>query len=170
MVYQLTGWRDMFIMEEKREVDNMTIKQVAEKYSISTQAVYKKIRAAGLKISDVTKENSAELSETGLEIVNRLFAETKEKNFNSKPAVDRSKELEKEVETLKTRLEEVTAERDKWAAQAEADRQTITRLQDALQEEQKTAQQAQALNMAAIQKLTAPRERRSLWARLTGKK
>lgn len=133
----------------------MTIKQFAKEKGVSTQAVYQKIKAAGLEISDLRAENSAELTESGLKAVNQLFVKQKEKTDNKEKLVDRVKELEKQVSMLESALQEARADRDRWAAQAEA--------------AQQTAQQAQALNMATLKALPAPQppaERRGLLARL----
>ena len=142
----------------------MTIKEIARKRGITTQAVYQKIKAAGLDISDLREENSAKLSEKGIAAVEKLFTNQKEKETQ---AIKRANELEIKVKsledeliTLEKRLQEAREDRDRWAEQAKA--------------AQQTAQQAQALNLATLQRITAPEEkeseRRSFWARLTGKK
>jgi len=133
----------------------MTIKEIAKEKGVSTQAVYQKIKAAGLKISDLRAENSVELTESGLKAVNQLFVKQSETTVNKNKLVDKIKELEKQVSMLESALQEARADRDRWAAQAEA--------------AQQTAQQAQALNMATLKALPAqqpPAERRGLLARL----
>lgn len=136
----------------------MTIKEFAKEKGVSTQAVYQKIKAAGLEISGLRAENSSELTVDGLEAVNQLFVKQSKKIDNKNKLVDRINELEKQVATLENALQEARADRDRWAAQAEA--------------AQQTAQQAQALNMATLKALPAPQpsaERRGLLARLFGR-
>ena len=59
---------------------------------------------------------------------------------------------------LKAQIEEIKADRDRWAELAKT-------AQESLQREQQATHQAQAIQMATIQAM----QKRSLWARLTGK-
>lgn len=139
----------------------MTIKEFAKMQGITTQAVYQRIKAAGLKLSDIKKNNSAELTAEGLEACKRLYSTDNEDVKRENKAIkEQLKALEAENADLKKTLEakeqeinRLTAEKDRWASMAE--------------QAQQTAQQAQALQMASLKALPAPR--RSLWARLMGK-
>lgn len=135
----------------------MKIKDFAKNKGITPQAVYQKLKAAGISISSITEENSPELTESGLEILNELFTKEIEKSFNQTSDLLKTIDtLKIENRLLKEELEETRRQRDLWAAQAA--------------EAQKTAQQAQALNLAAFKALPAPEEKRSLWDRLKGRR
>ena len=148
----------------------MTIKEFAKSQGITTQAVYQKIKAAGIDLASIRKENTAELTAEGLEVCKRLYSkadetikkenmvlkerlEALEKERNALQIALDSKE--QEIEQKEQEIKRITAERDRWASMAEA--------------AQETAQRAQALQMASIQALKRP-PRLSLWQRLTGKR
>ena len=78
------------------------------------------------------------------------------KNKEETESIER---LKIENQFLKAQIEELKADRDKWAEIAKT-------AQESLQKEQQATHQAQALQMATIQ---AIRPKGSLWARLTGK-
>lgn len=139
----------------------MTIKEFSREQGVSVQAVYQKLKAAGVKISSIKKEKSQELTAEGLEVCRKLYLKQDESKTKEIAALNErlaaleaeNKNLKADLEREKQKTEELKAERDRWAAAAEA--------------AQVTAQQAQALQMASLKALPAPR--RSLWARLTGK-
>lgn len=130
----------------------MTIKEFAKKQSISTQAVYQRIKAAGIQLDSLKQGKTAELTPEGLETLSSLFTKPVEEAVNESSSKLTALQLENDF--LKQRIEELTTDRDKWQQMAEQ-AQTI-------------AAQAQALNMANLKALPAPR--RSLWALITGKK
>ena len=130
----------------------MTIKQFAKKYSISPQAVYQKLKAAGIPLSDIKQGNSQELTEEGIKQLESIFVK---KSKEESAEVER---LKVENQLLKAQIEEIKADRDKWAELAKT-------AQESLQREQQATHQAQAIQMATIQAM----QKRSLWARLTGK-
>lgn len=130
----------------------MTIKQFAKKYSISPQAVYQKLKAAGIPLSDIKQGNTQELTEEGLKRLESIFV---------KKSKEESAEIERlkvENQLLKAQIEEIKADRDRWAELAKT-------AQESLQREQQATHQAQAIQMATLQAM----QKRSLWARLTGK-
>ena len=130
----------------------MTIKQFAKKYSISPQAVYQKLKAAGIPLSDIKQGNSQELTEEGIKQLESIFVK---KSKEESAEVER---LKVENQLLKAQIEEIKADRDRWAELAKT-------AQESLQREQQATHQAQAIQMATIQAM----QKRSLWARLTGK-
>lgn len=156
----------------------MTIKEFARRQGVTPQAVYQKMKAAGLDVSSIKKENSADLTAEGLEAVKALFSKQgKESNKETAALLDKINSLNGQlnekaavIETFKARIEELTAERDKWAALAAGLQEALKQEQELAKREQQTAQQAQALNMASIQALKASPRRLSLWQRLTGKR
>lgn len=128
----------------------MTIKEFATKQSISTQAVYKKLKAAGIPVSSIKQGNSQKLTAEGIKLLESIF---------DKPEVDSVENLKVENQLLKQQIEELKADRDRWAEIAKT-------AQESLQKEQQATHQAQALQMATLQAIG---QKRSLWARLTGK-
>ena len=130
----------------------MTIKQFAKKYSISPQAVYQKLKAAGIPLSDIKQGNSQELTEEGIKQLESIFVK---KSKEESAEVER---LKVENQLLKAQIEEIKADRDRWAELAKT-------AQESLQREQQATHQAQAIQMATLQAM----QKRSLWARLTGK-
>ena len=163
----------------------MTIKQFAKGQGITTQAVYQRIKAAGIDLAGIKKENTAELTAEGLETLRNLFAKN-ESGSGAKIA-----EYKATIASLQARIEKLTEEKaaaadaleaekqnaEKWREQAEKQAEAVraaqeiaAKMQAALEREQQTAQQAQALNMASIKVLEASPRRLSLWKRLTGKR
>ena len=144
----------------------MKIKDFAKKQNVSVQAVYQKLKAAGIDISSIKDNNNGELTEEGLKICERLYLKSDAaKEREIKALNDQLNALLSENDTLKKTLEQkekeiaqLTEARDRWASMAEA--------------AQQTAQQAQALNMASIQALKAipAAPRLTWWQRLTGKR
>lgn len=133
----------------------MTIKEFAKQQSISPQAVYQRLKAAGIPIDSIREGKTSELTPDGLEKLSSLFLKPVENPVKEETvSMNQFKALQLENEFLKKRIEELTADRDRWAAQAEA--------------AQQTAQQAQALNMANLKALPAPRQ--SIWERITGRR
>ncbi len=115
----------------------MTIKEFSKELGISTQAVYQRIKAAGIQLDSLKEPGSQELSEDGRKQLAQLF--TKQQSTND----DLIKSLQTENEFLKQRCKELEADRDRW--------------QQATEQAQQLAAQAQALSMARL-----PAPRRSL--------
>lgn len=115
----------------------MTIKEFSKELGISTQAVYQRIKAAGIHLGSLKEPGSQELSEDGRKQLAQLF--TKQQSTND----DLIKSLQTENEFLKQRCKELEADRDRW--------------QQATEQAQQLAAQAQALSMARL-----PAPRRSL--------
>lgn len=115
----------------------MTIKEFSKELGISTQAVYQRIKAAGIPLDSLKEPGSQELSESGRKQLAQLF--TKQQSTND----DLIKSLQTENEFLKQRCKELEADRDRW--------------QQAAEQAQQLAAQAQALSMARL-----PAPRRSL--------
>lgn len=125
----------------------MTIKEFAKSKGISTQAVYQRIKGAGLTLD--TLRDAQGLTQDGLRQLEALF---------TAPATDgRQKALQEQIEALTAALEDMRKQRDQWQRQAE---QTAAALEVA----QRIADQAQQLNAAAIHQ-----PRKGFIARLLGK-
>lgn len=123
----------------------MTIKEFSKELGISTQAIYQRIKAAGMQLDSLKTPGSQELSDEGRKQLAQLF--TKQQPTNG----DLQKSLQAENELLKQRCKELEADRDRWQHVAE--------------QAQQLAAQAQALSLARL-----PAPRRSLLEWLRGKK
>lgn len=95
----------------------MNIKDFAELYGVSSQAVYQRINRAGLNIKKLKDSDTGELSEAGQEAIKQLFSQ------HSQVSVDELKDeintlqkelasLKSENEALKARVHELETERD----------------------------------------------------------
>lgn len=123
----------------------MTIKEFSKELGISTQAIYQRIKAAGIQLDSLKTPGGQELSDEGRKQLAQLF--TKQQPTNG----DLQKALQAENELLKQRCKELEADRDRWQRVAE--------------QAQQLAAQAQALSLARL-----PAPRRSLLEWLRGKK
>ena len=145
----------------------MTIKEFAKNQGVSSQAVYQKIKAAGIELSSIKKENSSELSEDGLKILKSIF--TKKDEDNSRKIEELKSKLteqQSEIEKLIAEMGELKAERDSWKEQAEKIAEAAQKQTDNMQE---ALLRAQAINMASLQ-AAAKTPRLSWWQRITGKR
>lgn len=83
----------------------MTIKQVANQYNISVQAVYKKIKAAGLALDALKDKETGELTPEGEETVLSLFNQsTQVENAVIEGLKAQVNQLTTEVEYLRNAL------------------------------------------------------------------
>lgn len=165
----------------------MTIKEFATARGVTPQSVYLRLKSAGIEIASIKKERG-KLSEEGIEILNNLYGaenqentiETEEKDRSGADEIQRAAEIEtlkKEIEELKQENRRLKAEKEEiqraaedWRKQAEQQAQAAIaahelalKLQEMLETEQRTAQQAQALQMASMQAFARP-----WWKRLLG--
>lgn len=120
----------------------MNIKEFAKSLGISTQAVYQRIKGAGIALDSLKEPGTQDLSEYGKKQLAQLF--TKQQTTND----DLQKSLQTENEFLKQRCADLEADRDRW--------------QRAAEQAQQLAAQAQALSLA---RLPAPRRSLLDWLR-----
>lgn len=120
----------------------MNIKEFAKSIGISTQAVYQRIKGAGIALDSLKEPGTQDLSEDGKKQLAQLF--TKQQTTND----DLQKSLQTENEFLKQRCADLEAARDRW--------------QRAAEQAQQLAAQAQALSLA---RLPAPRRSLLDWLR-----
>lgn len=134
----------------------MKISDVAKQYGVSKQAVYQRLKRAGVSVEALTDAKSREITAEGAAIILRLFNGADNDAFTVnepvKADVDRAAQLQQqvdsltaEVETLSQTLSDVTAERDHL-------RSSLTQALKAVDQ----AQQLQAMMMQRM--LPEPRE------------
>ena len=142
----------------------MTIKEFAKEKGVTLQAVYQKIKAAGLELKDIKDSETQELTQNGLNELDKLFSKNKDiQSINLTALKIELEKLKAENEILKQQRNDLESQLDSWKEQTKAQQETINGLQTALQQAQQTALQAQALNMASIKLLPPPRK--SIWDR-----
>lgn len=133
----------------------MNIKDFAELYGVSSQAVYQRINRAGLNIKKLKDPDTGELSEAGQEAIKQLFTQ------HSQVSVDELKDeintlqkelasLKSENEAIKARVHELETERD-WLRGQHSE--LLSRIPAALPAAGQTVQT----------------EKRGFWARILGK-
>ena len=105
----------------------MTIKQAATKAGVSHQAVYKKLKARGIRVESITEKGTGELTAEGEALMVELYPCLKvEETINQESEESKAADVESEVETLRKestrlqqelsnaveRIKELTDERD----------------------------------------------------------
>ena len=137
----------------------MKIADVAAQYGMSKQAIYQRIKRAGMTVDQLTDRNG-EIHEEGLHIIGQMLTVNKGKSIKNVDNVEKLQQLSKQVESLTAEIDRLT---DKLNA-AEAERDY---LRTALSAAQTALNQEQQLQAAMIQRmLPAPRE--GIVARLCG--
>lgn len=133
----------------------MTIAEIAASLGVSKQAVYQKIKRAGLSVNALKDHNTGEFTDKGAQTIVNLFNNTPRPNVDvSTPSVEQVEtinalnndidRLNIEVDRLNNLVEQLTNERDF--------------LREALLQAQKSADQAQQLQAMTLTKLLpAPR-------------
>lgn len=130
----------------------MTIKEAAEKYQVSTQAIYQRIAKSGRKSRDITNGKNGELNEEGESLLASWFTNSQAVEVDL--VCKHCKELQAQIDVLiasnaalQSQLDEVQRDKD--------------RLYSLLAQAQQTAQ---ALTVA---RLTAPDKKKTLpiWQR-----
>ena len=102
----------------------MTIKDVAAKTGLSHQAIYKRLKARGLSVSELKDKATGHLTEEGERLIRELFSihaeaeptvDDKPSEAPSEPSAEVETEVEKlrnHVETLEATNTALTSERD----------------------------------------------------------
>ena len=117
----------------------MTVKEVAQQTGLTNAAIYKRLKAKGIKLDTVKDKQTGQFTPDGERLIIELFRLDKPKSPPQK-AVDnqveklttRVAELTTEVEKLTTKVEMLTSERDNLRATLEREQQlhamTLTKL------------------------------------------
>ena len=151
----------------------MTILDIANQYNVSVQAVYKRIKRAGLSIESLkVPGNTGELTPDGALSVLALYSQ---KSTNNSTTNDTTRAIQPEFiesitierDELKAKCEELTAENAALKAAAAEDRKTIATLTEQLSNlterameqaatAQRLADQAQQLHALQLKALPQP--------------
>lgn len=166
----------------------MTISDIATMKGVSVQAVYQRIKRAGLHIESLKQSgNTGELTADGIYTVLNLFASSSEASADKKAGLNNQSTVSTSqsdllISELKAKCDELTAENAALRAAAEKDRATISaltdqlsRLSDQIMQQATTAQrladQAQQLHALQLKALPqpSPNPLRRWFYNLTGK-
>ena len=121
----------------------MTIKEVAQLTGLTHQAIYKKIKANGLRLDNLKDKTTGQLTAEGEAIIKDLFCISE-----PPPAADAT-----EVEKLTTTVAELTTEVEKLRNQVANQAERITALteeRDFLRTALDQAQKLQAITLAKV--------------------
>lgn len=119
----------------------MTVREIAQQHGISVQAVYKRLKQAGVNLAAL-KDGSGKLTEAG---VQKIMEVLQPPAAAAPPPAADSEELNR----LTTQVEKLTTEVEKLTTQVEMLEKENTYLKDALQREQ-------AVSAMALQRIALP--------------
>lgn len=111
----------------------MTIKEAADKYKVSKQAIYQRMKRNGLTIDSMTDKETGQLTPEAEGIMDNLFGANRQlfdkRKFTPseelKAAQEQVKSLQTNVEMLTIKLEAAERERDLLREQIDQARQTL---------------------------------------------
>ena len=130
----------------------MTIKEVAERTGLSHQAIYKKLKARGLSVSDLKDKATGQLSEEGERVIAELFSIQAEEPREGDQEPE-APSVESEVAKLRNQVEKLTTEVEKLRNQVETledKNKAITDERDYLRLALERSQQLQAITASKI--------------------
>lgn len=154
----------------------MTIKEYSTERGVSTQAIYKRLKARGIRTEDITEKGSGQLTAEGEALMRALYpvnpVEQPKDNLRASQlrveALTKEKTvLQLEVDKLREQVQALTEERDflRGALTHSQDMEALRARLEVLEAGQRAAQ-AQALTDGSS---GGEKKRRGLWARLRGK-
>ena len=124
----------------------MTIKQAAEKYGISVQAVYSRLKKEGIALETLKDADTGALTADAEIVLDKLFEKDRQKHSSFNSTIER---LESEVKRL-----------NKENAALIESLRAVEKQNEELKEERERlltiAQQAQELHKAALERLLPP--------------
>ena len=114
----------------------MTIKEAAEKYSISPQAIYQRLKKQKIPIESLKNKETGDLTPDALGIIENLFGESSAQFNQQKTSLQEEltkqkaliQSLEHERDLLRVRLEAAERERDAALNTLDQERALFTRL------------------------------------------
>lgn len=139
----------------------MTIKDVAAKTGLSHQAIYKRLKARGLSVSELKDKATGHLTEEGERLIRELFSiqAEAEPTVDDKPSEapsEPSAEVATEVEKLRNRVDELTTEVEKLRNHVETLEATNTALTSERDYLRLALERSQQLQMVTASKIPDP--------------
>ena len=146
----------------------MTIKEVAQQTGLSHQAIYKRLKARGIKLDDIRDKSTGQLTPQGEAVITELFQVTA-----SIPPEEKKAEtpVETEVEKLNAQVAELTTEVEKLRNQVA----TLENERDFLRATLEREQQLHGIALSKLPPALPPAEEergrlRSWWDRVRGRR
>ena len=134
----------------------MKVRDIAEKYNVSVQAVYNRIKRSGMSLEEI-KDVNGDINGDSLETVEKMFSTSLENSCQQDSTsvqcellTQKIELLNKEVEMYKTSLQEVKEEKEKLQS-------TIDSLQEALKQQQ-ALNLVTSTNLSTLTNLLLPAE------------
>ena len=136
----------------------MTIKEIAAAAGLSHQAVYKRLKARGVKLESIKIKGTGELTEEGEALVREIFSlkDQQQEAAPPPPAAEEKAapaEVESEVEKLRNQVERLNLEVEKLRNQVatlEDKEKALTEERDFLRLSLERSQQLQAITAQKI--------------------
>lgn len=141
----------------------MTIKEVAERTGLSHQAIYKRLKARGIRLDDIRDKATGQLTPEGGTVIAELFPVTAS-------SIPEEKKAETQVEKLRNQVAELTTEVEKLRNQVE----TLENERDFLRTTLEREQQLHGIALSKLPPALPPAEEdrsrlRSWWDRVRGR-
>lgn len=136
----------------------MTIKDIAAAAGLSHQAIYKRLKARGVKLEDIKIKGTGELTAEGEALIKEIFSlqDKQEESAPPPPAAEEKAapvEVESEVEKLRNQVAELSGEVEKLRNQVatlEDREKALTDERDFLRLSLERSQQLQAITAQKI--------------------
>jgi len=125
----------------------MTIKQAAEKYGISVQAIYSRLKKNDIKLETLKDADTGELTADAMAVFDKLFdKENREKRENFNSTIERLQGEVNRLDKENAGLVEKIKQLENANAELKQERERLLTI----------AQQAQELHKAALERLLPP--------------
>ena len=149
----------------------MTIKEVAQSTGLSHQAIYKRLKARGIKLDDIRDKTTGQLTPEGGMVIAELFPVTASSIPEEKKAEKPDEtQVENQVEKLRNQVAELTTEVEKLRNQVA----TLENERDFLRTTLEREQQLHGIALSKLPPALPPAEEergklRSWWDRVRGR-
>jgi len=124
----------------------MTIKQAAEGYNISVQAIYSRLKKEGIALETLKDADTGELTANAEVILDKLFKDKQQKHSSLNSTIERLQEDIKRLNVENVELVEKLKRLENENAELKQERERLLTI----------AQQAQELHKAALERLLPP--------------
>lgn len=124
----------------------MTIKQAAERYNITVQAVYSRLKKEGIALETLKDADTGELTADAEVVLDKLFKDKQQKHSSFNSTIERLQEDVKRLNVENVELVEKLKRLENENAELKQERERLLTI----------AQQAQELHKAALERLLPP--------------
>lgn len=124
----------------------MTIKQAAEGYNISVQAIYSRLKKEGIALETLKDADTGELTADAEVVLDKLFKDKQQKHSSLNSTIERLQGDIKRLNVENVELVEKLKRLEKENAELKQERERLLTI----------AQQAQELHKAALERLLPP--------------